>query len=96
MDEFEQRQLKCRLKMIILTECFQESSRERCKTAMPMEKNLTAFLSCHFGFFWRGGGGGGGGEGVLLFSLKQKKVPFYLKFWDKSMFIFQFILTLTQ
>ena len=41
------RQLQYRLKMIIQTECFRESSCKHCKTAVVAEKNLAGFLACH-------------------------------------------------
>ena len=43
------RQLKCRLKMIIQTECFPESSCKNFKTAMLTEKHLASFWAYHFG-----------------------------------------------
>ena len=38
-----------RLKMIIKTERFRESSYEHCKTAVLVENNLATVLVCHFG-----------------------------------------------
>ena len=38
------RQLKCRLKMLIQTEHFRESSCKQCKTAILVEKHLAAFF----------------------------------------------------
>ena len=43
------RQLKYRLKMIIQSERFRESSCKYCTTAVVVEKNLAAFLACHRG-----------------------------------------------
>ena len=41
------RQLKYILKMTIQTERFRELSCKHCKTAVLVEKNLVAFLTCH-------------------------------------------------
>ena len=41
------RQLKYRLKMIIPTDCFRESSCKHCKTAVLVEENLAACFACH-------------------------------------------------
>ena len=43
------KQVKYRLKLIIQTEHFRESSRKHYKTAVVVEKNLAAFLACHRG-----------------------------------------------
>ena len=43
------RQLKYRLKIIIQTERFRESSCKHCKIAVLVEKNLAAFLACSLG-----------------------------------------------
>ena len=41
------RQLKYKMKMIIQTDRFRESSCKHCKTAVLVEKSLSAFLACH-------------------------------------------------
>ena len=57
-------QLKYRLKMMIQTDRFRESGCQHCRTAVLVEKNLAAFLTCHLGI-----------EGkVLLFSFLEKNL----------------------
>ena len=71
------RQLKYRLKVIIQTERFRESSWKHCETAVLVEKNLVAF---YLGLpQWELEGK------VLLFSLQGENLTFYGRFRAKSM-----------
>ena len=83
------RQLKYRLKLIIQTERFRESNCKHCKAAVVVEKNLVSFLACH-----RGGLGG-----KYYYLACKKKLTFYGRFHEKSMFLnltHCFILTFSQ